>query len=73
MAATFAGDSDNFNGHFSCGQTYLDVRAATAADVAAHRLALPSPLSDFEGDLRVSRYVGRQETCGTALAGEAQP
>ena len=73
MAATFAGDSDNFNGHFSCGQTYLDVRAATAADLVAHRLALPAPLSALEGALRVSRYVGRQETCATALAGEAQP
>ena len=56
-AATFAGDASNFNGNFGCGQSYLEVRAATADDVATHNVTLPATLSPLHGGFRVSRYV----------------
>ena len=71
-ALSFQGDLDNFNGNFGCDQSYLDVRAATADDVAAHGVTLPADvagLSPIFGDFSVSRYVGRAETCALSLAG----
>ena len=66
------GNIDGFNGNFRCGKSYLDVRAATANDTAAHGVTPPAVLSQLDGTLRVSKYVGSAESCALALAGRSQ-